>query len=179
MVVPTFVVETGEGLSTANALITTLEADQIMVNYGNSALWLAASDGDDGTKANAIRMATRYLNYHYTWAGYKVDADQACQWPRYETYDEDGWSVLSNIIPQRVKEACAYLALQVIAGDTLLEDFDNESEVKRTKDIIGPITEEREYVLGESPEKTYQTVDKLVDPFIVSDSYFGSNVERA
>lgn len=174
----TFIVEDGTGKSDANALITTAEADDIMANYGDSADWKAASDGDDGEKANAIRQATRYLNLHYSWYGYKTEITQALQWPRFEMYDEDNNYVASNVIPNRIKEACAYLALQVIEGDTLLEDFERESAVKRTKDVIGPITEEREYIGGESPEKTYQLVDKLVAPFIVG-GWYGTNVERA
>lgn len=175
----TFIVEDGTGKSDANALITTAEADGIMANYGDSADWKAASDGDDGEKAHAIREATRYLNFHYTWLSYKTLGTQACQWPRFEVYDEDGYSVDSDVIPERVKEACAYLALQVIEGDTLLEDFDNSSRVKKTKDVIGPITEEREYVAqGESPEKTYQIADRLVTPFVSLGAYFGTDLER-
>lgn len=171
----TFVVEDGTGLSTANALMSVAEADQITENYGASTDWSGATNAQ---KENAIRQATRYLNLHYIWYGYKTEITQALQWPRFEMYDEDNNSVDSDVIPDRIKEACAYLALQVIEGDTLLEDFDNESKVKRTKDIVGPITEEREYVGGESPEKTYQLVDKLVAPFIV-DGWYGTDVERA
>lgn len=159
-----FVVENGTGLSTANALISVAEADQITENYGNSTDW---SDATDPQKENAIRQATRYLNLHYIWSGRKIFKTQGCQFPRYELYDEDDNSVANNVIPDRVKEACAYLALQVIEGDVLLEDFERESAVKKTVDKIGPLTEMREYVGSESPEKTYQVVDALVLPFII------------
>lgn len=172
-----FVVEDGSGLSTANALISVAAADQITENYGASSDWSGAAQA---VKENAIRESTRYLNFHYAWSGYKVEIDQACQWPRFSVYDEDFNSIDSDVIPERVKEACAYLALQVVEGDTLLEDFDNKSNVKKTKDVIGPITEEREYTGGgESPEKTYQVVDRLVAPFIVTGSYFGTELERS
>lgn len=177
----TFIVEDGTGLTNSNALITTAEADNIMANYGDSADWKAASDGDSGEKAHAIREATRYLNFHYVWDGSRTVILQACQWPRLYVRDEDGWLIDNSVIPNRVKEACAYLALQVIEGDTLLEDFDNEDRVKKTEDKIGPLTEKREYVFGESPEKTYQVVDKLVDPYIVGNggAFFPTDLERS
>jgi len=120
----TFVVEDGGAYSDSNAFCEIAEADQIIENYGNSTDWSGATSA---IKENAIRQATRYLNLHYIWDGYKIDVDQACQWPRYDMTDEDGWDIDDDVVPERVKEACAYLALQVVEGDTLLEDFDNEA----------------------------------------------------
>lgn len=173
----TFVVEDGSVVADANALISVADADQIMENYGNSSAWSGSLQAE---KEMAIREATRYLNFHYVWDGYKVNVDQTTQWPRYEVYDEDFNLIDSDIVPRQIKEACAYLALKVIDGDTLLEDFDNESKVKKTKDVVGPLTEEREYTDGgESPEKTYQVVDRLVAPFITRGSYYGTELERS
>jgi len=164
----TFLVEDGAGYSDTNSYLEIEDADEIISNYGNSASWAAATVSN---KQTALRQATRYLDLYYTWDGYRVYEDQALQWPRYEMYDEDGWLIAEDIIPEKVKQACAYLAVKVIDGDNLLEDFDNESQIKKTKDVIGPITEEREYVHGEEPGKTYQTVDKLVKSFV----YFGDS----
>jgi len=172
----TFVVEDGTGKSTANALISVVEADQIVENYGNSTVW---SNSTTPVKENAIRQATRYLNYHYTWDGYRTVITQACQWPRQEMYDEDLNAIDNDIIPERVKEACAYLALKVVDGDILLEDFDDESRVKKKKDVIGPLTEEREFIEGESPDKTYQIADKLIAPFVISEGWSETDLERA
>lgn len=175
----TFIVETGEGLSTANSLMSVADADQIIENFGDSTDWSGATTAE---KEAALRQATRYLDLHYSWAGYKIDADQALQWPRFSTYDEDGNAIDSDAIPSRVEQACAYLAVKNIEGDILLEDFDNESKVKKTKDVIGPITEEREYVHGEDPDKTYQTVDRLVSPFVygeADDSFNSTDLVRA
>ena len=172
----TFLVEDGTGYSNTNSYLEIVDADEIISNYGNSALWLAATDD---AKETALRQATRYLDLHYLWSGYKVAQDQALQWPRYEMYDEDGWLVDYTVIPNRLKEACAYLAIKVIDGNTLLEDFVNNSKVKRTKDVIGPITEEREYIVGESPDTTYQVVDKLVYSFVYGDDSGVVDLERA
>lgn len=172
----TFIVETGTGLSNANAFITIAEADQIMENYGNSTDW---SNSTEAQKQNAIREATRYLNLQYAFDGYKTLSTQALQFPRIYIYDEDGNAIDSNVLPERLKESCAYLALQERGGDTLLEDFDNESKVKKTKDVVGPLTEEREYVHGEDPDKTYRIVDKLVFPYLLNQLYSQTDIERS
>jgi len=167
----TFVVEDGGAYSDSNAYLEVSEADQITEDYGNSANWTAATQAE---KENAIRQATRYLDLNYTWDGWKYDADQGLQWPRYEMYDEDDNYISEDTIPEKLKQACAYLAVKVIEGDTLLEDFQNDSKVKRTKDVIGPITEEREYVSGENPEKTYTIAEKLIAWWIINGSSFSS-----
>ncbi len=176
----TFIVEDGTGLSDANSLMSVADADQITENYDNPSAWSSATTAE---KENALRQATRYLNYNYIWDGAKTVSDQALQWPRVQTYDEDFLLIENNVIPQRVLEACAYLALQEVNGDTLIDDQQNEAQVKKTKDVIGPITEEREYVHGESPDKTYTVVDLLVAPFVIGDadgsSPFTVDVERA
>jgi hypothetical protein len=165
----TFIVEDGSVIANANALVSLADANQIDENFSSSAAWVAATDE---VKQNAIREATRYLNFFFIWLGYKVDADQTCQWPRFEMEDEDGNAISEVIVPQAVKEACTYLAIKVIDGDTLLEDFDNESKIKKMKDVLGPITEEREFIQGEKPGKTYQLVDKLLAPFIRKKGYY-------
>ena len=176
----TFIVEDGTGLSTANSLMSVADADQILENYDDPSSWSSATDA---VKENSLRQATRYLNYDYIWEGYKTVSDQALQWPRVQTYDEDGLLIASDEIPQRVLEACSHLALQHVDGDTLIDDQQNESQVKKTKDVVGPLTEEIEYVHGESPDKTYTVVDLLVAPFVIGDADgsepFTVEVERA
>ena len=176
----TFIVEDGTGLSNANSLMSVADADLVMENYDDPSSWSTATDA---VKENALRQATRYLNYNYIWDGAKTVSDQALQWPRVQTYDEDGLLISNDAIPQRVLEACAYLASQEVNGDTLIDDQQNEAQVKKTKDVIGPITEEREYVHGESPDKTYTVVDLLVAPFVIGDADgsepFTVEVERA
>lgn len=172
----TFIVEDGSVVADANALVSVADALQIIENFGASTDWAGASEAE---KQMAIREATRFLNINYVWAGYKTDSDQTCQWPRYSVYDEDGYAIDTDIVPEKVKEACTYLALKAIEGDTLIEDFENESKVKKTKDVVGPLTEEREYVVGESPEKTYSIVEKLLTPFIINgEGFYATDLER-
>lgn len=158
-----FIVEDGTGLDNANALLTVAEADQIMENYGASSDWSGASNE---IKENGIREATRFINMQYSWKGWRVHTTQALQWPRSECYDDEDNIVDYEIVPERIKEACAYLALKVVEGRTLLDDLENAATVKKTKDVIGPLTEEIEYVKGEEAGVNWQIADKLVLPYI-------------
>jgi len=171
----TFIIETGEGHEDSNALLSVEEADQIAENYGDSPAWYAASDDK---KENAIREATRYMDTAYPWKGHKTNTDQALQWPRAECYDEDDNYVDSESIPNKIKEACAYLALKVIEGTILLEDIESSDRVKRTRDVVGPLSEEIEYVGGDVPGKEFQIADRLVSPFIAGGESFTVDLER-
>ena len=171
----TFIVEDGSGYENSNAFLTVEEADQIIENYGNSAVWSAALKTK---KEDAIRQATRYMNTAYRWKGYKVYVDQNLQFPRYECYDEDDNYVDHETIPEKVKEACAYLALKVVEGVILLEDVESTERIKRTKDVIGPLTEEIEYVNGDVPGREFQIADRLVSPFVTSNGLLTTDLER-
>ena len=164
-----FIVEDGSGKSDATALISEAYATQYHENHSAPTAWTSA---DQVTHENAIREATQFLDTHYTWKQRRTHDEQALQWPRSYMEDKDGFAIASDEIHVHVKDACAILALAVINGDTLMPDQQNESAVKKTKDVIGPLTEEIEYVAGETPEKKYTLVDKLVAPFI-SGSHYG------
>lgn len=172
----TFTVETGKGYTNSNALLTVAEADQIVENYGNSADWSAASEGE---KKNAIREATRYMNTAYPWKGYKTYSDQALQWPRIECYDEDDNYVDHETIPEKIKQACAYLALKVIEGIILLEDVESTERISRISQTVGPISESIEYISGDTPGKEFQVADRLVSPYIEIIDSFMSDLERS
>jgi len=171
----TFIVEDGSGKSDANAFVSVVEADQITENYGASTAWSGATEA---VKQNAIREATWFMNMQYSWKGYRYYTTQSLQWPRYECYDDEGNYIDVDVVPERVKEACAYLALKVVGGSTLLEDLENASTVKRTKDVIGPLTEEIEYVKGEEAGVNWQIADKLVSPYVELKSFL-SDLYRA
>jgi len=170
-----FVVEDGSAVDGANSYCSVADADQINLDYENSVDWIAATDAE---KEMALRQATRYLDLHYIWDGYKVYEDQVLMWPRYEMYDEDDNYLAEDEIPTKVIQACVYLAIKVIEGDTLLEDFQNEGKVKKSKDVVGPLTEEREYVFGEYPDKTYQVADKLLASLIIGKGWTSTELER-
>ena len=73
------------------------------------------------------------------------------------------------------------MAVKAIEGDTLLPDFTNESKVKKSKEAVGPLTDEKEYVTGESPDKTYSVADQLVESFMAGGSggNYGTEIVRS
>jgi hypothetical protein len=172
----TFVVETGAGLSNANAYCTIAEADQYHLNHGHPIPWTMALQAD---KEDAIRQATQYIDLNYVWKYIKYSDTQALEWPKRYVTDKNGFAIGSNIIPQQIKNACAFLALQVINGDVLISVQQDESAVKRTSYSVGPIAESIEYVGGETPEKGYTIADKLVREFCTAAGSGIMELERA
>ncbi len=159
----TFIIEDGTGISNANALISVAAADQIIENFGASSTW---SEATDTAKENGIREATRYMDHHYQWQADRSYEGQALSWPRSWVL-AFGEYVDASEIPERVKQACAFLAQTVLGGTALLQNTDSESLVKRTKVVIGPITDEKEYIGGDEPGAVYQVADRLVDPYVL------------
>ena len=160
----TFIVETGEGLINANAYITIAEADQIIENYGDSQDWSSAEDEE---KENAIREASRYVDLRYKFQGFKSNWDQALEFPRIEVYDFGGIQQDYNVVPEKLKQACAYLALKVIEGNILLDDLDGgtDATIQSQSSSIGPISESITYRDGAPPNKSYQIANKLLEQY--------------
>ena len=158
-----FVVEDGTGKSDANAYCTQAEADQYHENFGSPTAWSGAAQPD---KEAAIREATQYMDLWYNWNFYKTNSEQALEWPRAYAEDKDGFAIGSNVIPNKIKNACAYLALQKINGDVLLPVQQDEAAIKKFKNVIGPLSEEVEFQGAERPEKSYTIADEMVKEFI-------------
>ncbi len=169
----TFVVEDGTGLSNANSYLSVAEADTYHENHSGSSAWCSANQAN---KEKALRLATQYLDVQYCnrWKGYRANEGQALTWPRTYAYDDDGYSYDSNEIPQRLKNACAELALRVIQGDTLLDDISKPGTIKSKSVKVGPIEKTTEYMGGLSPVKKYPLIEGQLKPIIVS----GRVVER-
>ena len=107
---PTITLEDGTGVTGANSYITTAQADTYHDNHGNTD-W--TTDADTKT-SSCIRGAAWVDNYFLgQWKGAKSSSSQPMQWPRQNVTDEDGESVGSGTIPQRIKDANAMAALAV------------------------------------------------------------------
>jgi hypothetical protein len=172
----TFVVEDGTGKTDSNALVSEADSVQYHENHSDPTGW---SGADTPTKENAIREATQYLELYYNWKGNKSNSGQALQWPRGGMEDRDGYGLASDVIPQDVKDACSYLALQVVSGDTLIPVQQDESAVKKFTNKIGPLTQSKEYIGGERPTKDYPIADKLVAPYITGQAHGIMELTRA
>jgi hypothetical protein len=109
------IVEDGSGKSDSESYISVADASSYHTARGNTA-WAALAT--DALREAALRRATDYMRqaYRSRWQGYKVNEDQALDWPRYDV-EVEGYAIDSDIVPTEIKNACAELALRASAAD--------------------------------------------------------------
>ncbi len=113
------------GAANANSYCTLAEADAYHEGHSYSGTW---TDGTTDQKNRALVTATALLDEWYEWADWPESETQALQWPRGSVMDILYMSVLSGgVIPQKLKDATAELARQVLAGDRM-KDSDVETQ---------------------------------------------------
>lgn len=166
----TLIVEDGTGLATAESYVSVADADAYHTKMGTA----AASWGDLTTavKEAALRRATQFIDTRYRFQGVVNSGTQALLWPRVGVWLH-GYYVEATTIPQRLKDACAELAMRAAAGD-LLPDADEGGEVSAESISIGPISESKTYVGSKSSVKDYPVVRSLLTPMLQT----GGLVER-
>jgi len=124
------------GGETANSFITSEEMTQYCDGrIGATAFW----NEEDEELTSALVEATRDITV-LKFRGTRVSDLQALAWPRNGAVNPDGGSdFLPTLIPQRVKDATAELALQYLkAGETDLALADgNRGVIEKT---VGPLT---------------------------------------
>ncbi|MFA7308193.1 MAG: DnaT-like ssDNA-binding protein [Hyphomicrobium sp.] len=158
-------VETGAGLSNADALISLAGADAYHLALEHST-WTGA----DADKEAAIRRATSYLSNSVIWSGVRTRArDQALAWPRAGMIDREGYGIGSDEIPIEIERAAAELALQeLVSPGSMAATVTASDAVKREK--IGQI--EVEYANAMATAAAHipvlTIVRDLIAPFISS-----------
>jgi hypothetical protein len=116
---------TTAGATDANAYVSRAEATAIIDNLPLAAsrlVWTAAATADQD---RAILYATVLLDRAFQWVGTRVTTTQALEWPRYVYSTYYGWSdggsydfsIDSTTIPERVKQATAEYARQLLDAD--------------------------------------------------------------
>ena len=150
----TIVVETGAGLTNSNSYVS--EAD-LATYAGDRGVTLT------GTAAVLLIQAMDYLESK-NFNGTKSNIDQALQWPRYGV-ELDAYLVLSDAIPQLLKESEMEIAIAIDGGVNPLANQGRET----TKEKVGDL--EVEYSASSRPS-TYLTaaetkVAKLVKNVMV------------
>lgn len=109
-----FIVEDGTGKSTATAYISVAEFKQYWENRGTT---FAESDS---TIQGWINLSTEYIDANYKFQSYKTYETQALAWPRANVIiTRENKIIDSSEIPNDLKNATAYLALQVKNFSTL------------------------------------------------------------
>jgi hypothetical protein len=131
------------GGTSANSYCTVLEADTYNDNFSSGSAWaVAASD----QKIRALLTATRLIDEHYDFDGMATTWTQALQWPRSGMLDVKGAPIPYTEIPQKLKDATAEYARQLLAGDRTADSdvltqgvssFEAEGAIKVTfRDVI-------------------------------------------
>lgn len=154
--------EDGTGLATADSYCSQAEATTYHAAIGNAAWALLSSDAKD----QAIRKATIYMvgEYRLNWAGTRMTATQALDWPRSLVPRKDVPFLqyyADNATPQEVKNACAVLALKASTADLLSDQTQRKSSV-----TIGPIS--TTYSEGSRVAKKYSAIDAMLRPFLLN-----------
>lgn len=93
----------------------------------NSTLVTAATAD---TVARALVTATRLLDEHIEWVGFIYDFEQALAWPRSGCVDQHYDEIGVDEIPQKLKEAVAEFACQLIDADRTADAGQGISRVK-------------------------------------------------
>jgi hypothetical protein len=104
--------------TSADSYATIVTADAYHANHLYGSVWTAASTD---SKERGLKMATRLLDERVTWVGSKNTDAQALRWPRDSVEDNDGYSVLSTIIPTKISNATAELARHLIDSDSTVQ----------------------------------------------------------
>ena len=149
--------EDGSGKSDSESYISVADASNYHTVRGNTA-WAALAT--DALREAALRKATDFMRqaYRSRWQGYKVNEDQALDWPRYDV-EVEGYAVDSDIVPTEVKNACAELALKASAAE-LNPDL-TQGVLSET---VGSISVTYDKA---SPQFTrYKAIDAILSPYL-------------
>ena len=161
------IVEDGTGKTDANSYLSVADCDTYHATYTGSTDWSGAGTA---TKELALIRATQYLDMEYEgrWRAVKGSSTQSLAWPRSGVYDNDGYALDWNVVPQKLKDACAELALRDVLGDDLLAPVTSPGDVASESVTIGPIQESKTYVGGKpaGDEYRYPKIEALLKSLI-------------
>jgi hypothetical protein len=161
------IVEDGTGKPDAESYISVADATAYFAARGNET-WAALAD--DTAREVLLRKATDYMQAAYAgkWAGQRVSAYQALDWPRAYVARRDvvgGYGPApvywpNDEVPETVRRACAELAVRAAAGDL---SPDLTAQVKQ--ETVGPISVT--YADGARQSTAFRAVDSMLSPFFL------------
>lgn len=159
---PDLIVEDGTIVTDANSYCTLTYADNFhLVRNGNPATWSGATEA---VRKDALRQATFALDaiYGRLWAGYRYSSEQALDWPRSDAIDAAGNAIGTDTVPSALKNACALLAYEVVAGNVVLPKTETSADVSSETKTVGAVSKSVTY-LGAKPSQTlYPAVRKVL-----------------
>lgn len=124
-----FTVETGAGISTANAYDSVANVSTYADDRG-----LTFSTDTTPNKEGAIVRATAALDaiYRGRFSGYRAQGrNQALEWPRVSSYDREFYTLPSDTIPVEVRKAVAEMAVRELAeSGSTMPDLERGGQVR-------------------------------------------------
>ena len=142
----TLIVETGEGLSTAESYVSVVDAGAYAAARGlafnvTGAPAIALAE-------QALRRATSWLDATYgsRFTGYRVAEDQALVFPLSGLVDRQGYAVASDAVPRQIIYATIEAAVRELATPGSLSPDVVPGKVKKRVRVEGAV--EVEYAVG-------------------------------
>lgn len=151
------IIENGEGLSNSESYVDVLFADAYFLKRGNTEWDLITN------KESKIVLAMDYIENNYTYLGTKLVSTQALSFPRLINSE--------TVYPIALKNAVCELALKANSGD-LLQDTGKTT----IREKVGTL--EVEYDANQDDLTSYNYVNKLLAPYLVSTSSFSYSISR-
>ena len=118
------------GGAAANSYIDIADADDYFEVHTAPTTWDDAAEDD---KCRALQTATRMLDASFEWVGEVASSTQALLWPREDAYGPNGFLHLSDEIPERIRQATAELAQQLLAGNRMADSDTETQGIKRLR----------------------------------------------
>jgi hypothetical protein len=143
----TLVKEDGSARADANSYASVADADAYHEGHLYATAWTAASVTN---RAKALVFATRLIDAHYRFNGWRVSEPQALEWPRDWCMDPDlpsaDW-VANDLVPRAVVEATCEMARELLiadrtaapAGEGIDYRLDGPTSVKYSKTDTPPV----------------------------------------
>lgn len=126
------------GAVNANSFQTVAEIDLYFQGRVPESVRTSWLDADSNDKDAAAVMATTYMTAMIDWSGYPTTLTQALPWPRNSMLARNHYQyILSNVIPQEVKNAHAELARLLLLTDRTAELDQQIEGLAQVK--VGPI----------------------------------------
>ena len=159
----TLIVEDATGNPDAESYSTVAEASTYVAKWHQSAAWDTASEAE---KERALRRGARFVDSH-RFLGARTYSNQALDWPRVNVGIVDGQLILSDDLPQRIKDATVEAAIRDVEGVDLLTDTDGGS-IRSESKSVGSLQTKTDYAAPKTPGKQFKAIEALLKPFMAS-----------
>jgi hypothetical protein len=159
------IVEDGTVIEGANSYVAIADVTAYASAIGNTA-WAAAAEA---AQEAAILRAMRYIegNYEHRWKGLRRNRDQALTWPRADVFDQEGYDVRADHIPQLLKDAVCEAALREIASaNSLNPDLSRGDLADSVSVSAGPVSQSRSFRSDTPLYKLFPQIENKLKRYI-------------